>query len=122
MSKIKPEEHKEKAKAFTKIRKRGTPKSETWQKEYDLLRHFGITLEDYNSLLVKQDNVCAICNKPETVIDNRTKQPRNLAVDHCHTTKKVRGLLCMGCNQGLGNFRDNPKFLANAISYLMQNN
>ena len=88
----------------------------------DLKKSFGITLEKYNEMLEEQNGVCMICKNPETVIDNRTKQPRNLAVDHCHTTKKVRGLLCMGCNQGLGNFRDNPEFLANAISYLMKNN
>jgi len=105
-------------------------KAAAYQKQYrlkhpdrvrstDLKKSFGITLEQYNEMLEKQNGVCMICKNPETVIDNRTEQPRNLAVDHCHTTKKVRGLLCMGCNQGLGNFRDNPKFLAEAINYLL---
>lgn len=88
----------------------------------DLKKNFGITLEQYNAMLESQEGVCAICGNPETVIDNRTQQPRNLAVDHCHTTKKVRGLLCMGCNQGIGNFRENPKFLIDAASYVIAHN
>jgi len=116
MAKLRPEEHKEKAKEFAKKGRLRTPEG---QREYDLLRHFGISLEDYQNLLETQGYVCAICGKPETIIDNRTKLIRRLAVDHCHTTKQVRGLLCMGCNQGLGNFRDNPDYLAKAISYLI---
>jgi len=111
-------EQKAKAAAYAREHRKKNPDS--WRSA-DLKKSFGITLEQYNEMLESQSGVCAICNNPETVIDNRTKQPRNLAVDHCHTTKKVRGLLCMGCNQGLGNFRDNPKFLANAISYLIEN-
>jgi hypothetical protein len=86
----------------------------------DLKKSFGITLDIYNEMLSEQAGVCAICGNPETIVDNRTNKIRNLAVDHCHTTKKVRGLLCMGCNQGLGNFRENPDFLAKAISYILE--
>ena len=118
-AKPRPEEHKQKAAEFAKQRERGTPKDAAWQKEYDLLRNFGITTKEYEYRLKLQNGVCAICGSPETIVDNRTKEIRNLAVDHCHTTKKVRGLLCMGCNQGIGNFRDNPDFLAKAISYLI---
>jgi hypothetical protein len=121
MSKLRPEEHKEKATAFAKTRKRGTVKTSEFQKEYDLLRHFGITLANYNELLAKQHGVCAICGNPESIIDNRTKKPRQLAVDHCHKTHKVRGLLCMGCNQGIGNFRENIDYMAKAISYVINN-
>lgn len=88
----------------------------------DLKKNFGISLDQYNRMLEDQSGVCAICGNPETVVDNRTNQPRNLAVDHCHTTKKVRGLLCMGCNQGIGNFRENQQFLISAVSYLMKHN
>jgi hypothetical protein len=41
-----------------------------------------------------------------------------LAVDHCHTTGKVRGLLCSTCNTALGSFQDNPAYLKAAIHYL----
>jgi hypothetical protein len=88
-------------------------------REYDLKKHFGITLNDYNTMLKNQNNVCAICGNPETEVCNKKEAVRNLAVDHCHRTGKIRGLLCRGCNQGLGNFRDNPDFLAKAISYII---
>jgi hypothetical protein len=41
-----------------------------------------------------------------------------LAIDHCHATKAVRGLLCRACNSGLGHFRDNPALLLTATLYL----
>lgn len=109
----------QKAKAALHAREDRKRNPNRWR-EYDLKKSFGITLKQYEELEVNQKGVCAICGNPETVVDNRTKQTRNLAVDHCHTTNKVRGLLCMGCNQGIGNFRENPEFLANAISYLLK--
>jgi hypothetical protein len=82
-------------------------------KNWELIRLFGITLEDYNRMLKEQNNVCYICNKPET-----SKRRKKLSVDHCHKTNKVRGLLCSNCNLGLGNFQDNIEFLEKAILYL----
>jgi len=74
------------------------------------LRHrYGITLEQYHDMLHKQGGACAICGADEL-----------LHVDHNHTSKDVRGLLCRSCNLGLGNFRDNPAFLSAAIHYLTQ--
>jgi hypothetical protein len=82
-------------------------------------RTYGISLEEYDSLLEKQGGVCAICHQPEEMMQNNTlKKPKRLAVDHCHTTGMVRGLLCTKCNQGLGNFRDDTGFMTQAISYL----
>lgn len=77
-----------------------------------LLRRFGLTLEDYDILLMAQGGVCAICGKPETT------KSKNLSVDHCHTTKKVRGLLCDGCNKGIGCLKDSIPNLSAAIEYL----
>jgi hypothetical protein len=79
-------------------------------KSYDLKRHFGITLEQYGDMLVEQGHACAICNKPD--------RWRSLAVDHCHKSGKVRGLLCGWCNTALGKFEDDPDRLTAAISYL----
>lgn len=84
----------------------------------DLKKNFGITLGDYNVILEAQGGVCAICLGKESVVDNRTQKPRNLAVDHDHDTDEVRGLLCMACNQGLGNFREDAQTLRSAIAYL----
>ena len=86
--------------------------------EYKLKTKYGITLEDYNLLLIEQNNCCDICKKPEKAIHNQTKKLQKLAVDHCHKTGKVRGLLCQDCNRGLGKFHDNISNLTSAIKYL----
>lgn len=76
-----------------------------------LKRDYGITLEEYNERLLAQGGVCAICKSPPT---GRFQ----LAVDHCHSTGIIRGLLCSFCNHGIGNFRDDVQRLASAITYL----
>ncbi len=76
------------------------------------LRKFGITLEDYQRLFEKQGGVCAICKQPET------EARRTLAVDHCHNSNIVRGLLCGKCNKGIGLLRDDVEILKSAIEYL----
>ena len=76
---------------------------------------YGITPEQYEDMLQTQGGACAICRAKKP--GGRTKL---FFIDHCHNTGKVRGLLCMRCNTGLGLFLDNPKFLANAISYLKE--
>ena len=85
-----------------------------YYQEYHLSKTFGITLEDYNNILLAQDNGCCICG---------TTQPGGkngrFMVDHCHTTGKIRGLLCHNCNVGLGVFKDNPLNLTRAYKYLM---
>lgn len=86
------------------------------------LQVFGITLAQYDAMLESQSGVCLICQKPETRIDNRTGKPSRLAVDHCHGTKKVRGLLCSACNKGIGHFKDSPTLLRQAALYLEAHN
>lgn len=77
--------------------------------------NFGISLEKYNKLLILQDYRCKICNNHQ---DNLTKR---LAVDHCHNSLKVRGLLCTNCNISLGLLKENTEILTNAIKYLTDN-
>lgn len=81
-----------------------------YQKRTNLKRYYGISVEEYDRLLSQQEGRCYICR-------NLPKR-RKLAVDHDHTTNQIRGLLCSTCNIGLGNFKDNPELLLNAISYL----
>jgi len=71
---------------------------------------YGITIETYDEMLALQNNVCAICFQES--------KDRALAVDHCHKTGKVRGLLCASCNNGLGRFKDDINLLQKAIEYL----
>ena len=71
---------------------------------------YGITRDVFIDMLNSQQNKCAIC---ESAIDEKTSH-----IDHCHTTGKVRGILCEKCNKGLGQFNDNVNYLKNAINYL----
>ena len=68
-----------------------------------------MSVEDYDAMLASQHGACAICNR---------KPGKRLAVDHCHVTGKVRGLLCAKCNSGLAFFQDNPDYILAAIEYL----
>jgi len=77
-----------------------------------LKKNYGITYDDYTSMLVSQDYSCLICNVHE---DDCTK---SLNVDHDHITGEVRGLLCISCNFALGHFKDNIGLLEKAINYL----
>ena len=78
---------------------------------------FGISLEQYNQMHSAQNGVCAICGQPETRI-TRNGKPRLLAVDHCHSSNKVRGLLCGNCNPMIGYAKDSIEVLGRAIEYL----
>ncbi len=82
------------------------------------LKKFGINFSDYEKMLIVQDNTCKICKNPETTRDPQNNKIRNLSVDHCHETGKIRGLLCTKCNTGIGLFRENIDYLQNAINYL----
>lgn len=85
-------------------------------REINLQQSFGITLDEYNDLVVEQNGVCAICERPETRL--RRNKLLALAVDHNHATGKNRGLLCMACNTGIGSLQDNPDLLEKAADYI----
>ena len=97
-------------------------KNRDWQKEnpdklptldkkraYSRKKFFGISREDYAQMLVDQDNSCDIC---------KNEIGWEAAVDHCHTSGKIRGLLCRSCNLGLGAFKDNIETIRKAIEYV----
>jgi len=74
-------------------------------------RRYGITQEQFDQMILDQNNKCKICS-------NNFKSLKDTHIDHCHSTNKVRGLLCNGCNMALGQFMDNTDILDNAIKYL----
>lgn len=82
-------------------------------KKKQRIRKYNISLEEYKNILEKQNNKCLICGYDK--LDDTNFFP---VIDHCHKTNKVRGMLCMNCNMGLGKFKDNIFFLENAIKYL----
>lgn len=73
-------------------------------------RKYGITHNEYIELLRSQSGVCALCGK--------SPNGKPLSVDHCHETGKIRGLLCSGCNAGIGLLGDNVEGLLKAIEYI----
>ena len=73
---------------------------------------------EYETLLEKQNWVCAVCLSPETMVDKRSGKTRRLAVDHNHATGMVRGLLCCACNQTIGRLKENPDTLRRLADYL----
>jgi len=88
------------------------PKRIAWTKNRDLMKLYGITLDDYNKMFAEQDGKCFICGT------HVCSTGRALAVDHDHETGKVRGLLCANCNTALGKFNDDVELLKKAIDYL----
>ena len=93
--------------------KKWRKKNKAQQAAYYRKKKYGVSPEDYDTMLEEQNNKCKIC-----LVSFTTLKPHNIHVDHCHTTKKVRGLLCNLCNVGLGTFKDNTETLTNAIVYL----
>lgn len=76
-----------------------------------IAQRYGVKREVIESLYSGSKGKCAICKI----------ESEKLVVDHCHSTGKVRGLLCIICNYGLGYFKDNPKSLSSAMKYLSKN-
>lgn len=101
-SKYKVKKKLEREKNFNSIRQRG------WVMKY----RYNITLNEYDNLLKAQEYKCAVCSR-----DSR-ELTYFLHIDHCHTTNKVRGLLCAPCNTYLGYAKDDPQVFKNAIKYL----
>ena len=87
-----------------------------------LRKHYGISVEFYDMMLVAQEGKCAICRKPETIRLHDADRPHSLAVDHCHKTGRIRGLLCTRCNTGIARFGESVGSLTRAIDYLRHGN
>lgn len=76
------------------------------------LKRYGLDHEAFEQMLALQGGVCAICKSPEPGGKGK------FHVDHCHSTDRVRGLLCNGCNIALGHMHDDPVRLREAALYL----
>jgi hypothetical protein len=74
---------------------------------------YGMTGDDYAFMYEYQQGQCGICKTPQSELK------RALAVDHCHETGRVRGLLCSNCNTALGLLKDRQDLLERAARWLM---
>lgn len=88
-------------------------KRDLYFRKHRLEHKFGITLEQYDSMLKDQDFGCAICGTTDF-----GKRRKYFHVDHNHKTGKVRGLLCNNCNAMLGMAKDDSNILESGIKYL----
>ena len=103
---------KECDKARVKARHQANPER---TRNNDLKRNYGITLEEHTKMYEEQNGRCAICG------NEGNGKWEKLCVDHCHTTGKVRKLLCHKCNTALGLVGDNTQILHKMINYLSIN-
>ena len=84
------------------------------------LRAHGVSPEQYAEMVNLQNNLCSICNSPET----RTRKDGSLcplSIDHCHKTNRIRKLLCRRCNVAIGLFNDDIEWMEKALAYLKEN-
>lgn len=89
------------------------------QRNHTLQKKYGITLDEFWIYWTVFKGRCSICDSELKLPEKRQGQSLDVvAVDHDHTTKQIRGLLCNGCNKGLGLFKDSPQILNSAIRYL----
>lgn len=86
---------------------------------WNLRQSFNLTPEQFEAMLTQQSGGCAICGGKGP--PDKHGNPRRLSVDHCHSTGKIRGLLCVNCNRGIGYFSDRIDLLEAAIAYLRLN-
>lgn len=104
--------HKDKLKKSAKLYRE---KTKSKKRDNDLRREYGISLKYYNMMLAWQNGCCKICEELPSVI--AYGKIRDLAVDHCHETGKIRGLLCTSCNVRVGVI-ENVVFRIKAEKYL----
>lgn len=86
-------------------------------REKHLQKSYGMSLQDFFDMLEEQNYECAICSA-----DLSNAKPKNIHIDHCHTSSKVRGILCNSCNMGIGMLKDDVDVLKSAIAYLEYHN
>ncbi len=107
--------------AAAKVQKWRKDHPEQWariQRANRLRRLYGMSLDDYEARLREQGGRCAICGGTDPQQKAGPNGASDFVVDHDHSTGAVRGLLCGGCNTGLGLFRDDPVRLEAALRYL----
>lgn len=100
------------------LKKRKVSRCDYCKYESILKANYGITKNQYDSMLKEQNGVCKICKLPEQCIHHKTNKIKNLSIDHCHKTHKIRGLLCNRCNRLLGYGQESIELFESAINYL----
>lgn len=101
------------------IFRRKHPDRDEYSAEWHRCKKYGLEKGEFDALWIVFKGRCGICgNELKRPAKTRGQQLDVVAIDHCHVTNRVRGLLCNACNKGLGYFKDNPESLRNAIKWL----
>lgn len=103
------EKHKERLKEYNRLNNLFHSKTYKLRAK---LKKYNLTLDQYTELVVNSKDRCAICQEKEKI------KNKSLALDHCHKTGKVRGLLCGRCNKALGAFNENIELFKKMIAYI----
>jgi hypothetical protein len=88
------------------------PCQSAWKNKSHIKRKYGLSWEEYVSMMDKQQGRCLLCGSEGSGKDNK------LVVDHDHDTGEVRGLLCWSCNVGMGLFKEDIDLLQKVIKYI----
>lgn len=103
--------NKENAERHRDIRARCYVKTEREKRDYFLRRKYGLSVTEYDEMVMAQCGLCAVCGEPETRARGNRGEVNRLVVHHNHTTGEVVALVCHKCNVGMGMFRDNPALM-----------
>jgi Autographiviridae endonuclease VII len=85
-----------------------------YENKIKLMHRYGLTVSEFNEILSKQGNVCAICGSNNWGTNGNNRP----VIDHCHDSNVIRGFLCVTCNAMLGSAKNSPKILRLAADYL----
>src|ERR1017187_7032506 len=102
--------NKEKISVINKVWRDAHP---GWNKKAQLKRNYGLTVEEFDAMLLAQGNKCEVCGEVFTKVNSGGPK-----VDHDHDTGKVRSLLCHGCNTALGLLKEDPNRMIALASYI----
>lgn len=91
------------------------PDFQRYNHDNQFKRKYGIGIDERDAMLTEQNGKCKICN------EDFYAEAGTPHIDHCHSTGKIRGLLCKACNTGIGQMKDRIDLLTNAIKYLQEN-
>jgi hypothetical protein len=106
-------QNKEYANAYRRRWAAENPEKAEAQRQRKRLRRYGLTIEQYDDIVCRQNNRCGVCRCSLAEIESK-----RIHIDHCHVTGRVRGVLCEQCNLGIGKFKENAEALARAAEYL----
>jgi hypothetical protein len=101
---------------YARLCEQDPSRSRRYHRRAHLKYTFGMTLEEYDELLLAQEGVCAVCRREETSL--RRGVVKSLDVDHDHKTGEIRGLLCSACNTALGLLQDDPLRIRALSNYI----